>query len=115
MESKGDKVEYQGVLQLGEGISIPCYVLSDGRRVLSGRQMQEALKMVDDTEVGKRPSGTRLSRYLSQKSLSTYLYEGKEVGHFDPIICYDGTQKVNGYEATVLVLRVVGVEKSIEL
>lgn len=102
MEDKKNKVEYRGVLELGDGISIPCYVLADGRRVLSGRKMQEALKMVDDADTGKRSSGARLSRYLNQKSLSTYLYDGKEVGHFDPIVCYDGTQRVNGYEATVL-------------
>src|SRR5690606_29470576 len=79
-----------------------CYVLEDGTRVLSGREMQRALSMVDDLE-GKETSGTRLSRYLSQKSLKPYLYKGKETGHFEPLECYQGDKKINGYEATVLI------------
>ncbi|WP_314771654.1 hypothetical protein [Capnocytophaga sputigena] len=59
-------ISHEGILNLG-GISIPCYVLQDGTRVLSGRGMQEALKMVDETEDGKQAAGTRLNRYLNQK------------------------------------------------
>nr|DAP10665.1 MAG TPA: hypothetical protein [Caudoviricetes sp.] len=61
-------ISHEGILNLG-GISIPCYVLQDGTRVLSGRGMQEALKMVDETEDGKQAAGTRLNRYLNQKNL----------------------------------------------
>ena len=32
-----------------------------------------------------------------------YLYKDKESGHFDPIACYKGNKKINGYEATVLI------------
>ena len=39
-------VRYRGELNLN-GLKIPCYVLNDGTRVLSGRGLQEALKMVD--------------------------------------------------------------------
>lgn len=42
-----NKIECKGELKLGD-FSIPCYVLENGIRVLSGRGMQEALKMVDD-------------------------------------------------------------------
>lgn len=49
-------VKYRGVLNLGE-MPIPCYVLEDGTRVLSGRGMQEALKMVDEAEEGRQPRG----------------------------------------------------------
>lgn len=102
MDTKKNIVRYRGELNLADGIQIPCYVLEDGRRVLSSRKMQEALKMVDESDGEARQSGTRLARYLSQKTLSAYLWSGKEVGHFDPIVCYDGGQKVNGYEATIL-------------
>src|SRR5690554_1364502 len=95
------QVSDEGELLLG-GMSISCYVLDDGTRVLSGRGMQEALKMVDKDEEWKPTSGARLSRYLDQKSLNEFIYKGKEPGHFDPIICYKGNQKINGYEATVL-------------
>jgi len=64
--------------------------------------MQRALNMVDDVD-GKETSGTRLTRYLNQKSLQSFIYKDKEEGHFEPIECYRGNKKINGYEATVLV------------
>lgn len=41
------KVMHEGILDLAN-CKIPCYVLEDGTRVLSGRQMQTALKLTDD-------------------------------------------------------------------
>lgn len=94
-----NKVMNRGELDLA-GIKIPCYVLEDGTRVLSGRGMQEALKMVDDN---KSTSGHRIVRYLNQKSLNPFIYKGKASDHFEPLVCYDGNKKIHGYEATVLV------------
>lgn len=93
------KISHEGELKLG-GIVLPCYVLEDGTRVLSGRGMQEALKIVEQD--GIQASGTRLLRYLNQKSLEPFIYKEKKPGHYDPIVCYKGEQKINGYEATVL-------------
>jgi hypothetical protein len=90
-----------GVVTLANS-SIDCYVLEDGTRVLSAREMQRALNMVDDDD-NKETSGARLTRYLNQKTLNPFIYNGKAPGHFEPIICYRGNQKINGYEATVLV------------
>jgi hypothetical protein len=101
MPKKANTIKYEGVLELNN-IEIECFVLEDGTRVLSGREMQRALSMVDDVD-GKETSGTRLNRYLSQKTLKPFLYEGKEPGHFDPLVCYQGDKKINGYEATVLI------------
>ncbi|MGP1500202.1 MAG: P63C domain-containing protein [Bergeyella cardium] len=95
---KRKQISHEGEINLG-GIIIPCYVLDDGTRVLSGAAMQNALKLQEDSE---NKSGTRLARYLNQKSLNPFIYKGKEPGHFDPIICYKGEQKINGYEATIL-------------
>ena len=95
-------IKHEGVLDLG-GFQLPCYVLEDGTRVLSGRGMQDALKMVDDSDDGKQKAGTRLQRYLGQKSLNPFIFKGKNPDHFNPIICYKGGSKINGYEATVLV------------
>jgi len=78
-------------------------VLEDGTRVLSGREMQRALSMVDDAETGKTSSGARLSRHLNQKSLKSFIYKDKAEGHFEPLECYHGKRKINGYEATVLI------------
>jgi len=94
-------IQHEGELNLG-GMIIPCYVLDDGTRVLSGRGMQEALNMVDDSDDSKQKAGTRLNRYLEQKSLKPFIYKEKEPDHFEPIECYRGEQKINGYEATVL-------------
>lgn len=95
---KANKIIHEGEIKLGETI-IPCYVLNDGTRVLSGSAMQNALNLQDETD---NKSGTRLARYLGQKSLEPYLFKGKEHGHYDAIECYRGTQKINGYEATIL-------------
>jgi len=95
-------ITHEGVLDLG-GIKLPCYVLEDGTRVLSGRGMQEALKMVDEIDDGKQTAGTRLRRHLSQKSLIPFIFKDKNQDHINPIICYKGNTKINGYEATLLV------------
>ncbi len=100
---KENKVKYDGVIELNN-TSIDCYVLEDGRRVLASREMQRVLSMVDETEdQTSQSSGARLNRYLSQKSLKPFIYKDKEEGHFDPIICYQGNKKINGFEATVLI------------
>jgi len=96
------QITHEGKINLG-GFSIPCYVLKDGTRILSGRAMQETLKMVDEEENGKQTAGTRLARYLGQKSLQPFIYKDKTADHYVPTICYKGTHKINGYEATVLV------------
>jgi hypothetical protein len=101
MTENKKRIIHEGELHLG-GMVIPCYILEDGTRILSGRGMQEALKMVDDVEDGKQNFGTRLARYLEQKSLKPFIFNNKEPGHFEPIICYRGDQKINGYEAIVL-------------
>ena len=93
-----NKIIHEGEITLGEVI-IPCYVLEGGIRVLSGSAMQNALHLQDDSE---NKSGTRLARYLEQKSLEPFIYKDKKHGHYEPLICYRGDQKVNGYEATIL-------------
>lgn len=97
MENK-KQISHEGELHLG-GMSIPCYILEDGTRVLSGNAMQNALKLQEESD---NASGTRLARYLNQTTLKPFIYKDKSSGHFDPIICYKGEQKINGYEATVL-------------
>ena len=97
-----NKITHEGEIKLGD-FSIPCYVLEDGKRVLSGRGMQSALKMVDETLENKKTSGARLDRYLNQKTLEPFIYKDKEVDHFSPIDCYKGNQKINGFEATILI------------
>lgn len=91
-----NQIKCEGVLDLG-GFILPCYVLEDGTRVLSGRKMQETLKIVDGNT-----SGTKLPQFLSSSVLKPFIFNHKDVAHFEPIICYKGKQQINGYEATVL-------------
>jgi transcriptional regulator with XRE-family HTH domain len=98
--AKGTIVKYSGELNLS-GIKIPCYVLDDGTRVISGRGVQEALKMVD-IEDGKQTAGTRLARYLNQKTLNPYISKYLESDHFQPIICTNSGKTIHGYKADVL-------------
>jgi len=101
MENKR-RITHEGEINLG-GFGIDCYVLEDGTRVLTGRGMESALKMVDELPDGQRNFGTRIDRYLAQKSLEPFIYREKERHHYDPIECYKGTIKVQGYEASLLV------------
>ena len=94
-----NQIKCRGELHLGD-FSIPCYVLEDGRRVLSGRGMQAALKMVDDN---KSAPGQRILRYLNQKSLNPFIFKDKTSDHFTPLVCYDGDKQINGYEAIVMI------------
>ncbi|CAK6613803.1 TPA: P63C domain-containing protein [Providencia stuartii] len=98
---KSKEILYRGTLDLA-GFDISCYVLKDGTRILSGREMQRALKLVDDDKT-YQVAGTRLQRYLNQKSLIPFLYKDKSEDHFAPIECYEGDKKINGYEASILV------------
>ena len=95
------QITYEGVLDLA-GYQIPCYILEDGTRILSGRQMQTALKIVDDIPSSKS-AGSRLQRYLTQKSLQPYLYKDEGNDKYEPVICYKGNTQINGYKATDLV------------
>ncbi len=94
-----NKVRNRGVLDLA-GMSIPCYVLEDGTRVLSGRGMQQALKMVDDN--GQKSSGHRMAVFLGRKSLNPFISKYLLSGTLNPLECYDGNQKINGYRAEAL-------------
>ena len=97
---KDNMVKYRGELDLN-GTKIPCYVLGNGTRVISGRGMQEALKMVD-TEDGKQTAGTRLVRYLNQKSLNPFISKYIELDHLSPLVCNDNGKVLHGYKATAL-------------
>ena len=99
MNEKKNSILYRGELDLN-GILIPCYVLEDGTRVLSGRKMQEALKMVDES--GQKSSGHRMSVILGRKSLNPFISKYQDMGTLNPIICYDGNAKINGYRAEAL-------------
>lgn len=101
MDKNIKRIKHEGNLDLG-GFNIDCFVLEDGTRVLSAREMQRALKMVDE-DTSYQVAGSRLQRHLDQKSLKPFIYNEKAEDYYDPITCYHGDKKINGYDATVLV------------
>ena len=92
----------EGVLNLGV-VSIPCFVTHDGQRLISGRGMQEALRLVDPElpESGQKP-GSRMTRLLNNKKLNPLIFKGKTQDHFLPIKARWKGQSINGHNAEML-------------
>nr|DAE97391.1 MAG TPA: P63C domain protein [Caudoviricetes sp.] len=91
-------IKYDGELNLN-GLKISCYVLQDGRRILSTSGMQKALAIVNDEK--ERSSG-RLAEILSSKHVSSCISNENLSAKISPILCYRGAQRIAGYEASVL-------------
>ena len=94
-------IKYEGELDLN-GLIIPCYVLSDGTRVLSGRGMQEAMRVRDIPKKGEKRGGYILPVFLESKALNPFIVNKIGMAKPEPIICYKGKSRIHGYEATVL-------------
>lgn len=102
MTQKTGKITHEGNLELN-GLQIPCFVLEDGTRVLSGRGFQEALRIREKPEEGEKRGGYILPTFLGSKSLKPFIDSKLGLAKFEPIICYKGSQRLHGYEATVLI------------
>jgi hypothetical protein len=92
---------YEGEIQLGE-FTIPCYVLENGVRVLSGRGMQKLLTGNDNL------TGTWLRKFISSPAISTRMKTNELEKLSLPIefkrIGAGGSQsKTYGYEAGSLI------------
>lgn len=92
-------IKYDGILNLN-GLEIPCYVLEDGRRVLSTLGMQRALGAIEN-EPEQRSSG-RLAEVLNSKIVSRCISEENISSKFPSITCFKGSTQIKGYEAPVL-------------
>lgn len=92
----------EGVLHLGK-LAIACYVTVDGQRLISGRGMQEALRLVDEELPlsGQKP-GSRLTRLLNNKKLNPLIFKGKTQDHFLPIKARWNGRIINGHNAEML-------------
>lgn len=94
------QITHEGDLAIND-LKIPCFVLKDGTRILSGRGLQEALRIRDRNE-GEKRGGYILPTFLQAKALNKYITNKLEVAKLKPIICHRGNQVVHGYEATIL-------------
>ncbi|MFI5139558.1 MAG: P63C domain-containing protein [Sphingobacteriales bacterium] len=88
-------------LKLGE-LEIPCYVLEDGTRVLSGRGIQKSLKAPENA------SGTWLAKFLGSDAIRAHLNPSVLEKLDNPIKFHrpgpSSAQPITyGYEATLLI------------
>lgn len=96
----GEKITHEGTLDLA-GFKIPCYVTDKESRLLSGRGMQEALRLVDESYSGQK-AGSRLGRLFGYKALQPLISQAKEAGHFEPIKATYKGATIHGYKADAL-------------
>lgn len=98
------KVTHEGVLIL-VGQEMPCYVTEDGTRLISGRKMQEVLKLVDEQAPpsGQKP-GSRVDRLLNLKSLKPLFLQKGGADHFALVKTVHATsgKPVAGYRVELL-------------
>lgn len=102
MSEKVLKVEYEGELKIGETI-LPCYVLEDGQRVLSGRGVQNLLKLTEEKESKQKTAGSRLKRLFNYKTFKPILFNKLDADQFQIIKCRKGKTIIHGYNPTSLV------------
>jgi len=91
------RVTHRGKLQIGD-VEIPCFVLDDGRRVISGRGMTAA--------IGMKGRGQGIARIATHKILKTNANNNLIMAIENPIRFSGGSPRPgvpsSGYEATVL-------------
>ena len=79
---------------------IPCYVLDDGRSVITQGGMLIALKMSPGTAT--KGGGDRLANFASTKSINPFISEELRQVIMEPIRFKASGQLAYGYEATIL-------------
>lgn len=92
------KATHYGVLKIGE-VELPCFVLDDGRRVISGRGLTNA--------IGMRGRGQGASRVSAHRLIKDYKNNELSVSIDSPIKFVGKSPKgidapSDGYEATIL-------------
>ncbi len=87
---------HSGELKVGD-IVIPCFILKDGRRVLSGRGMQTALDL-------GQTRGQKINRLVGNQSIKELITNELLLGINNPVeFKVSGGLRALGYEATTLV------------
>lgn len=96
-------VTHEGEIKIGN-LVLPCYVLSNGQRVLSGRGVQNLLNLspTSGTNTRQRP-GSRLKRLFNYKAFKPFINNSLSVDQFKVIKCYKGKSIIHGYDPVSLV------------
>lgn len=96
-EEKLPRATHKGALKVAD-LEIPCFVLEDGRRVISGRGMT--------TAIGMKGRGQGIARISGLKAIKSFGNNGLSVAIASPIQFLGGSPRVgapsDGFEATVL-------------
>jgi hypothetical protein len=90
------KATHRGILPIGD-LQIPCFVLDDGTRVISGRGMTKA--------IGMKGRGQGVERIATHRTLRAYILDELREALIDPIqfLPSDRAKRpLPGYEATIL-------------
>ena len=91
---KVESAPFKGKLHVGD-ITIPCFVLENGTRVISGRSLT--------TSIGMKGRGQGVPRIVTHKTLKPFIPNDLSMAIQDPIKFYGvGNRETSGYEATVL-------------
>jgi hypothetical protein len=86
-------------LRIGD-LEIPCYVLDDGRSVITQSGMLSALKMSQGTAT--KGGGDRIANFANTKSISPFISNALSDMIMNPIRFKSMGQLAYGYEATIL-------------
>jgi hypothetical protein len=100
------KVEFPGSITLG-AISIPCAVLSDGRRVLTETGIANAILgrrsgASRRARLAAQATGSHLPVFLAPERLKPFIDKELEEGPLKPITYRDGRRVSVGYDARIL-------------
>jgi len=98
-DTKLPKVTHRGVIKIPDlNMEIPCFVLDDGRRVISGRGITAA--------IGMKGRGQGIARIATHRMMESRDNNSLPVAIQNPIKFRGGSPKINtpsdGFEATVL-------------
>ena len=87
------QANFTGKLKIGD-TELPCFVLSDERRVISGRGITRA--------IGMKGRGQGMARITSHSALKPFINNELALAIASPIQFKVGGLKTSGYEATLL-------------
>lgn len=95
------KITHDGELTIGD-MEIPCYVLEDGQRVVSGRGVQDLLRLTDDKTSRSLP-GSRLKRLFNYRAFKPIFANKLDPDQFQITKCKKGQTLVHGFSGPLLI------------
>lgn len=96
------KATHQGVLNIGGKIDLPCFVLEDGRRVLSRSGILGSLGLSENS--GSKNGSHRLSVFIGQECLKSFISKETTVRTENPItFSLPQGGRAYGYDGNIMI------------